>query len=107
LQLDRPIENLKGDLKVPEPRLHPTMETFSIFEFLGRSFFIDSAQSSQYALQQWEKFAVPDTHEVSPFSKSTYHVFVQIEDESIIAESSAALAGKHFTNSTLIQMDSD
>jgi hypothetical protein len=50
---------------------------------------------------------VPDTHEVSPFSKSTYHVFVQIEDESIIAESSAALAGKHFTNSTLIQMDKE
>ncbi|VVM22276.1 hypothetical protein BSPWISOXPB_2851 [uncultured Gammaproteobacteria bacterium] len=68
-------------------------------------FFIDS-QRSQYALQQWEKFTVPDTHEVSPFSKNTYHVFVQLEDDSVIAEVQQP-GGKHFTNSTLIQMDKE
>jgi hypothetical protein len=70
-------------------------------------FFIDSSQRSQYALQQWEKFTVPDTHEVSPFSKNTYHVFVQLEDDSVIAEGATFLTGKHFTNSTLIQMDKE
>jgi hypothetical protein len=37
-----------------------------------------------------EKFTVPDTHEVSPFSKNTYHVFVQLEDDSVIAEGATA-----------------
>jgi hypothetical protein len=43
---------------------------------------------------QWEKFTVPDTHEVSPFSKNTYHVFVQLEDDSVIAEGATFLTGK-------------
>jgi hypothetical protein len=57
----------------------------------GLRFFIDSSQRSQYALQQWEKFTVPDTHEVTPFSKNTYHVFVQLEDDSVIAEGATFL----------------
>ncbi|CAC9644983.1 hypothetical protein, partial [uncultured Gammaproteobacteria bacterium] len=100
------LEGIKSELDIyqeNQSKYEPATQDF----LNSLRFFIDSAQRSQYALQQWEKFAVPDTHEVSPFSKSTYHVFVQIEDESIIAESSAALAGKHFTNSTLIQMDKE
>ncbi|VVH51606.1 hypothetical protein BPUTSESOX_399, partial [uncultured Gammaproteobacteria bacterium] len=100
------LEGIKSELDAyqeNQSKYEPATQDF----LNGLRALIDSAQRSQYALQQWEKFAVPDTHEVSPFSKDIYHVFVQIEDESIIAESSAALTGKHFTNSTLIQMDKE
>ncbi|WP_139699679.1 C80 family cysteine peptidase, partial [bacterium endosymbiont of Bathymodiolus sp. 5 South] len=107
--IDKKLEMLEG----MKSELDAYQENQSKYEpaaqnFLdGLRFFIDSSQRSQYALQQWEKFTVPDTHEVSPFSKNTYHVFVQLEDDSVIAEGATFLTGKHFTNSTLIQMDKE
>jgi hypothetical protein len=35
----------------------------------------------------------------------THYVVVQLEDDPVIIESSASMAGKHYKNSTLIQMD--
>jgi hypothetical protein len=70
--IDKKLEMLEG----MKSELDAYQENQSKYEpaaqnFLdGLRFFIDSSQRSQYALQQWEKFTVPDTHEVTPFSNS-------------------------------------
>jgi hypothetical protein len=53
-------------------------------------------------------FSFELTHfEVSPDPRDTHYVVVQLQDNPDIEKGSANIAGKHFKNSTLIQMDKD
>jgi hypothetical protein len=69
------------------------------------SIVVNGITEYQQALSAWERRTVVNPLEVSPGPRDTHYVVVQLEDEPTIVESSAYIAGKHFKNSTLIQMD--
>jgi hypothetical protein len=60
---------------------------------------------SQRSLSVWDKTTVTNQFEVSSGPRDTHYVIVQLENDPTIVTSSEDMAGKHFKNSTLIQMD--
>jgi hypothetical protein len=68
---------------------------------------VSDITESQRALSVWDKTTVTNQFEVSPDPRDTHYVVVQLQDNPAIEKGSANIAGKHFKNSTLIQMDKD
>ncbi|VVH50455.1 hypothetical protein BPUTSESOX_415, partial [uncultured Gammaproteobacteria bacterium] len=68
---------------------------------------VSDITESQRALSVWDKTTVTNQFEVSPDPRDTHYVVVQLQDNPDIEKGSANIAGKHFKNSTLIQMDKD
>ncbi|WP_143243195.1 C80 family cysteine peptidase, partial [Bathymodiolus azoricus thioautotrophic gill symbiont] len=64
-------------------------------------------RDSQQEFSVWDKTTVTNQLEVSPGPRDTHYVVVQLEDDPVMIKSSASRAGKHFKNSTLIQMDKE
>ncbi|CAB5497556.1 C80 family cysteine peptidase, partial [Bathymodiolus thermophilus thioautotrophic gill symbiont] len=61
---------------------------------------------AQARLQTWGQDKIVDSYEAPPIGYDA-RVIVQLEDDRVVAESVASLAGKHFKQSTLIQMNRD
>ncbi|SSC11123.1 hypothetical protein BPUTEOSOX_950, partial [thiotrophic endosymbiont of Bathymodiolus puteoserpentis (Logatchev)] len=68
---------------------------------------VSDITKSQRALSAWKKITVVNELEVSPGPRDTHYVVVQLENDPAIVESSVDMTGKHFENSTLIQMDKE
>jgi phosphotransferase system IIB component len=68
---------------------------------------VSDITKSQYALSVWKRKRVTNKYNTAPGPRDTHCVVVQLQDDQAVANSSAALASKHFGNSTLIKMDNN
>ncbi|WP_139699493.1 C80 family cysteine peptidase, partial [bacterium endosymbiont of Bathymodiolus sp. 5 South] len=71
------------------------------------SIVVNGITRSQQVLSVWKHKRVTNRYKSAPGPRDTHYVVVQLQDDPTMANSSSAIASKHFGSSTLIKMDNN